>query len=419
MKLCIKKIEELKTTIDSVVPDHDSRAKISPISFILSLIFSFSGDTKKNSLESIRLKLIDTVGEKISRSSFWDRLARQRTVTHLKETVFALLKNSTAILLGSPELLTGLGVSQILILDSTVFSLWDGLSDTFKGTRTTASTKWHACFDALTGENVWSKTTKGSASDVTCFPDIELLSGKLILFDLGYFDFTIFAAISSIGGFFLSRLKSSTNIVIDKCVAGLGKRHEGGNLKDIVFKRKHGEIIELLTTITRDSISNEYRVIGFWNTDEKKYHWYITNLLVSANIMYTLYRFRWQIELIFKGCKQSFNANRLATSNNQNIVEALLYATIAAQIVVTEFISIGIRELDLDQQNAVSFQRIAKVGALLRMTILHTLLYQEEGYIEYYLTRLKLFLHELYDPNYKKRKTTRGKLYEEVGKLLK
>jgi len=36
-----------------------------------------------------------------------------------------------------------------------------------------------------------------------------------------------------------------------------------------------------------------------------------------------------QIELIFKACKQSLNANRL-TSNNTNIIENLLLASIAA-----------------------------------------------------------------------------------------
>ncbi len=332
----------------------------------------------------------------------------------MKKVVFTLLKSTTAVILGTPELLTSLGVSQILILDSSLFSLWDGLSGVSKGSRTTASTKWHACFDALTGENVWSKITKGSTSDVKCFPDIETLVGKLILFDLGYFDFTLFAAIDSVGGFFLSRIKSNINIVIDKCVAGLSARHEGTNLKKIPFKRKHGEIIELMTTIITNDISRAYRVIGFWNSDEKKYHWYITNLIVPARFMYTLYRFRWQIELIFKGCKQSLNANRLATSNNQNIVECLLYATIAAQIITTKFITIPLQELDVDQQNAVSFQRIAKIGALLREAILFSLLYPESYYIENFFIQLKLFLHDLYDPNYKKRKTTRGILYEEV-----
>lgn len=383
------------------------------------MIFSFLGDTKKNSIDSLRLKLIKVTGIAISRSSFWDRLARKRNVDYMKNIVFGLLKSSTAVILGTPELLTSLRVSQILILDSSLFSLWDGLSGVSKGSRTTASTKWHACFDALTGENVWSKITKGSASDVKYFPDIETLTGKLILFDLGYFDFTLFAAIDSVGGFFLSRIKSNINIVIDKCVAGLSARHEGSNLKEIPFKRKHGEIIELMTTIMTNDISKAYRVIGFWNKDEKKYHWYITNLIVSARFMYTLYRFRWQIELIFKGCKQSLNANRLATSNNQNIVECLLYATIAAQIITTKFIAIPLEELTVDQQNAVSFQRIAKIGALLREEILFSLLYPEAYYIDRILTLLKLFLHNLYDPNYKKRKTTRGMLYEEVVMNLK
>ena len=169
----------------------------------------------------------------------------------------------------------------------------------------------------------------------------------------------LFGPINTVEGFFLSRLKSNTNIIITKCVARLAAKHEGTNLKKIPFKRKHGEIIELITTITTKTLSTDYRVIGFWNKDEKESHWYITNLLVPAKSMYTLYRFRWQIELIFKGCKQSFNGNRLATSNNQNIVEGLLYATIAAQIITTKFIFIGIETLDTDQKNTVSFQRIA------------------------------------------------------------
>ncbi len=404
----------MKTTINCVIPDTDSRAKIVPRVFILTLIFIFFGDTKKNSLDSLRLKIIDVTKTRISRSSFWDRLARKRTIDYMKEVVSTLIKGCTATMLGTPELLTCLGVSQILILDSSVFSLWDGLSGSLKGTRTTASTKWHACFDALTGQTFWSKITKGSTSDVKCFPDIKRLTGKLILIDLGYFDFTIFAEINAVGGFFLSRLKSNLNITITKCVAGLSAKHEGSNLKKIVFKRKHGEIIELITTIITKETSTMYRIIGFWNSDEKKYHWYITNLVVPARLIYTLYRFRWQIELIFKGCKQSFNANRLATSNNQNIVECLLYATIAAQIITTEFVSLSLRELDVDQQNAVSFQRIAKVGALLRKVITLSLLHSELHYMEDVFTNLALYLHELYDPNYKKRKTTRGTLYDEV-----
>ena len=288
-----KQIEVLKSTIENVIPDGDSRANIAPRTFILTLIFSFFGDTKKNSLESLRLYMKTVSGIEVTRSAFWDRLARVRTVNYMKTLVYNLIQLSSATAFGNSELLTSLGVSQILILDSSVFSLWDGLSSRFKGTRTTASIKWHACFDAVTGENIWSKTTKGSTSDVKCFPDINTLYGKLIIFDVGYFDFTLFAAINTVGGFFLSRLKSNTNIIITKCVAGLAAKHEGTNLKKIPFKRKHGEIIELITTITTKTLSTDYRVIGFWNKDEKEYHWSITNLLVPAKSLYTLYRFRW------------------------------------------------------------------------------------------------------------------------------
>ncbi len=55
------------------------------------------------------------------------------------------------------------------------------------------------------------------------------------------------------------------------------------------------------------------RVIGFWNPSEKCYHWYMTNLKVYAYVIYPLYRIRWQIELIFKACKNSLNANQITS----------------------------------------------------------------------------------------------------------
>ena len=39
-----KQIEVLKSTIENVIPDGDSRATIAPRTFILTLIFSFFGE---------------------------------------------------------------------------------------------------------------------------------------------------------------------------------------------------------------------------------------------------------------------------------------------------------------------------------------------------------------------------------------
>jgi IS4 transposase len=100
---------------------------------------------------------------------------------------------------------------------------------------------------------------------------------------------------------------------------------------------------------------------GFWNPSEKCYHWYMTNLEVAAYLIYPLYRYRLPIELIFKACKQSCHSNRL-TSNNKNIIENLLLATIAAHLVSYTILDIAMPKLTKVKQLAISVQRIAKVA---------------------------------------------------------
>ena len=87
----------------------------------------------------------------------------------------------------------------------------------------------------------------------------------------------------------------------------------------------------------------------------------MTNLKVEAFIIYPLYRIRWQIELIFKGCKNSLNANQI-TSNNKNTIESLLLSSLAAQLASHTIFNVGSEALDQDQKLATSFQRILKVS---------------------------------------------------------
>ena len=53
----------------------------------------------------------------------------------------------------------------------------------------------------------------------------------------------------------------------------------------------------------------------FLDRTEHHYHWYLTNLKVVPTVIYPLYRLKWQVELIFKGCKSSLNADRMTSRN--------------------------------------------------------------------------------------------------------
>jgi hypothetical protein len=97
---------------------------------------------------------------------------------------------------------------------------------------------------------------------------------------------------------------------------------------------------------------------------EHHYHWYLTNLKVAPTVIYPLYRLKWQVELIFKGCKSSLNADRM-TSRNPLIIQNLLLASLAGQLASAAILQFGRDRLPQDRRLAVSFQRTAKIAALL------------------------------------------------------
>jgi hypothetical protein len=406
----VSPLEVLKQCFEKVVPSQDTRTKISPLAFVVSLVFCHLGDSKTFSLEAIRRHMKAQLNQDISRSAFWERLSRDRLKKYLKAVVAELMSQmSTSALIGT-ELLRSLGVSGIWLVDSSSISLWDGAKASFPGTRTQAGIKWHASFNLLTGMMNWFKLTPTSTHDRKCFPDIGSLKGVLVIFDLGYWDYGLLFSIQQVGGFYLCRLKSNASLCIKEVVQGLSKKHIGKSLLSIKFKRKRTDIIEIKAEKRHDGNLLHCRVIGFWNPVEKSYHWYITNLKIDAFIIYPLYRIRWQIELIFKGCKNSLNANQI-TSNNKNIIECLLLSSLVAQLASNTIFNIGGECLGQDQKLAKSFQRILKVSVDLSSEFIKFLLNASKQHFYNLLEKIKLFSNEIFDPNYKHRETSLTRIH--------
>jgi Transposase DDE domain len=397
--------EIMKQSFERVVPMQDGRTDISPLMFVVTLVFSYLGDSKTFSLECIRRMMQNHFNKKMSRSAFWERLSRRRLKEHLRAVVAELMKSFSAKTLLCETVLEQLKVTAILILDSSSITLVKAAKDRFPGTGSKAGIKWHACFNALTGVLEWFQLTPSRTHDRKCVPDLVLLKGKLIIFDLGYFDYHLMLAIDNIGGFFLSRLKSNAVVTVVKVVKGLSDRAIGKSLLSLGLHRKKGEIIEAIIEKVCTTETLRCRAIGFWNPVEKCYHWYVTNLVVPAFIIYPLYRFRWQIELIFKGCKNSLNANQI-TSADTNIIESLLLASIASHLCTHTILTSSLIHLDNEQQQAISFQRAAKIAVVLSREFVMFLLNRSREYLDCLLEKIKLFANELIDPNYKKRETS-------------
>lgn len=400
----------LKQCFETFIPAEDARTRITPLEFAINLVFCYLGDSKTFSLESIRRSMMGHLNKSIGRGAFWERLSGNRLKRNLQDVITELMARLATSVQVNGTILKRLGVTAIELVDSTSVTLLAGAENAFPGTRTKASIKWHTSFDLLSGLLAWFQLTPGKRHDRKCFPDFASLKGKLVIFDLGYWDYALLYAIEKAGGFFLSRVKSNAVIRVKEVIQGLDKGAIGQSLLALDLSRKKGNLIEVIVEKIHQENTLRYRVIGFWNPVGKDYHWYITNLTAAAYLIYPLYRLRWQIELIFKACKNSLNADEI-TSTNNNIIENLLLASIVAHLSMHTIFRIGMEQLDEEQHLAISFQRVAKVAVVLARDFIVFLLHSAKENFKNLVDKIKLFANEIFDPNYKNRETSLARIH--------
>ncbi len=107
-------------------------------------------------------------------------------------------------------------------------------------------------------------------------------------------------------------------------------------------------------------------------------------------MIYPLYKVRWQIELMFKGCKQSFNLDkRLLVSNNDNLIESLILSSIIASFATHVVLNVSIDELTKEEKIAVSYQRLASVVVLLSRDFIRSLTRSSARYASRLIDKIK------------------------------
>jgi len=409
----IKKIEQAF----QVIPERDARALIGPKEFLINFIFSYFQDRGTKSLASIRRSMSALTGRQIAPSSFWERLSTNRLKNLLSKVVSSLLVSlGTTIGVGS-ELLNILGVTGILLLDSSSSSLPTRAKKDFPAPRNNvapAAIKLHLLFNLFGGID-WFDLSEAKMHDRKGFPPLNLLRNKLIIFDLGYFDFQLFKDIQEIGGFFLTRIKENTTVIIDQVIEGVPKKFEGYPLLDIRLPKIKSKIIEIIGTLEKNSKPFlSVRVVGFWNPMQKRYHWYVTNLIVSAKLIYPLYRLRWQVELIFKSIKSSFRWKDLSSSN-KNIIYSLTLAAIAGSMIAHPIGRGLILEKMENKKYAITVQRNVIVMVNVARVLGKYILRPIKNNLMELLKLLEIFLKEFIEPNANRRETSLMRVVRMAG----
>ena len=319
---------------------------IAPFKLIGCLITAM-GSGNIESIADLQRRFNEWTGQNISYRATYNQLTKEAFPTLMREFVTHLMNHWVQQTLSFNQGHVLSQFNQILIQDGSSFALKDSLADKYPGrfTETSpAAVELHVTMDLLADQPCAISLTPDTLGERDHLPAASELHNRLILIDRGYFDLSWFDAVDRQGGFYVARAKNSLNPIVDE-----GWKEDGAALKHVkekrlksiqnkLFKRQRTELM------VRWEVKKGYwvkaRLISFWNADEKRYTWLITNLPrseFSLIIVSDIYRLRWQIELLFKEWKSYANLHRFDTGN-EYLVEGLIWASIASAL-MKRFIS--------------------------------------------------------------------------------
>jgi hypothetical protein len=287
--------------------------------------------------------------------------------------------------------------SRVLLQDSTQIQIHEKMADEFKGSGGNASAacvKVDYSYDVKNEKAEHIAIRQGADSDQGFAEDLaaRVKEGDLVIRDLGYFCLNFFAHLASVGAYFLSRLSFNVNVYLTidadepiKLIQHINRF--GGGSKTMEFNvflgRKHRIPIRLVVYRLPSDVYRKRQKTAIKAAKRKgrsislsylkflKYTFFITNVPAiqwPVEAVGTIYRLRWQVELVFKNWKSLFLINVLKGTRPERI-RCLIYGRLIVILVVQRLLAL-VSVQAVNAQRELSFckatQWLMRGGRLLR-----------------------------------------------------
>ena len=287
------------------------RVRIYDLLWVLVLGFAIG---RKRSIAGLRRSYERETGQTIEESSFYNRFS-PGLVKLLKKLLDRAFEKSLGVARGLEGPLAVF--RDVILTDSTVIRLHDLLEKKFPACRTNhtkAALKAHTIMSVRGVGEQSVKVTAEREHDGPVFRVGKWVKDHLLLFDLGYFRYQLFACITRNEGFFLTRLKGNadpTIVAVNRVHRGRAIELIGKRLRDVIADMKR-QVLDVMVQVRfpRRQYGGRIhhdtqllRVVGLLDRGTGEYHLYVTNVAVeklAAEDIGTVYALRWQIELLFK-----------------------------------------------------------------------------------------------------------------------
>jgi hypothetical protein len=274
----------------------------------------------------------------ITYKAFYNQWAKPHFATFMGTMASRLIGDMTLKVLGFTKGCAFAEFRHILIQDGSSFAIHDALREVFPGRFKTvkpAAVELHTTMDLLCDAPTTVVLTPDTTNEQAFLPEPATLRGSLLLADRGYLDLHYMRRVQDAGGFFLIRAKAGMNPQVVEAFREDGTRLRSLRnkpLKTIHAKLPKRQRVELVVTWQVEAYTLRLRLLISWNRRTREFCYLVTNLPAQRyhlDMLYRAYKWRWQVELLFKEWKSYANLHAFDTENAA-IVEGLIWAAIAA-----------------------------------------------------------------------------------------
>lgn len=309
---------------------------ITPHRLFLSTIAALAGG-KVESLADLLREFNHQNAVTVAYKAFYNRLARPGFAEFMRQMLVRLIEQLSIQTLAPTGHAAVARFEDIVIQDGSSFALKSALRDVFSGRFTTsepAAVEVHATYSGFSDEVSVVEIAPDSEAERQFLPDPAALANRLWLADRGYADTKYFDAVREHGGSFIVRLSRSHDPWVRAAWLD-GKRwalQEPVRLSQFIAQHT-GRCMDLDVEYERGKQVLGFRVVVLPGHESSMTR-LCTNLPrtpFSLDLVSRLYRFRWQIELLFKEWKSYANLHKFDTAN-EHIAAGLIWASLCAAV---------------------------------------------------------------------------------------
>jgi ribosome-associated translation inhibitor RaiA len=277
-------------------------------------------------------------GTTVTYKAFYNQVAKPHFADFARTMAERLISAMTLKVLGFAKGRAFGEFRHIVIQDGSSFAIHDGLREVFPGRFKAvkpAAVELHTTMDLLCDAPTTVVLTPDTTNEQAFLPEPVSLQESLLLADRGYLDLHYLHRVQEAGGFFIIRAKAGLNPRVVEAFREDGKRLRSLRnkpLKAIQAKLPKRQRVERLVAWQVETHTLRLRLLISWNRRQKEFCYLVTNLPAKRyglDMIFRAYKWRWQVELLFKEWKSYANLHAFDTANPA-IVEGLIWAAIAA-----------------------------------------------------------------------------------------